>query len=264
MNSFCRIGGFGSHYYLDIDDDDAAAVGSICRILGSPEQIFCFFTPYQAELTECSKHCFRSPNRLSFAFYIMSKTAKLSWLEKNFAFYASYHNDPINQLIHIVCVWPILWTAILFLAYTDPIPGLDAITSMLPGNQVCNFAVVGTAIYFIYYLLIELPGIAGPIASAMIVLCYYSAMYVKETYAEQQPWKLGIVVHVGCWVAQFYGHGVHEGRSPALLDNLFQAIMMAPLFVLMEVLFKLGYKPKFHAKVQGIVDENIRQFKKKT
>lgn len=28
-------------------------------------------------------------------------------------------------------------------------------------------------------------------------------------------------VNVVAWIAQFYGHGVHEGRAPALLDNLF-------------------------------------------
>jgi uncharacterized membrane protein YGL010W len=36
----------------------------------------------------------------------MSKASKdLTWLEKSFAFYASYHADPTNQFIHIVCVW---------------------------------------------------------------------------------------------------------------------------------------------------------------
>jgi uncharacterized membrane protein YGL010W len=28
------------------------------------------------------------------------------------------------------------------------------------------------------------------------------------------------LIHVGSWIAQFYGHGVHEKRAPALLDNL--------------------------------------------
>ena len=28
------------------------------------------------------------------------------------------------------------------------------------------------------------------------------------------------VIHIVGWIAQLYGHGVHEGRSPALLDNL--------------------------------------------
>ena len=32
--------------------------------------------------------------------------------------------------------------------------------------------------------------------------------------------RIAEVIHVSCWLAQFYGHGVHEGRSPALVDNL--------------------------------------------
>jgi uncharacterized membrane protein YGL010W len=41
-------------------------------------------------------------------------------------------------------------------------------------------------------------------------------------------------LQVAGWVAQFVGHGVFEGRAPALLDNLVQAFFMAPIFVIME------------------------------
>ena len=36
-------------------------------------------------------------------------------LEKQFTFYASYHNNPINVLIHILCIWPILATGLVIL-----------------------------------------------------------------------------------------------------------------------------------------------------
>lgn len=42
-------------------------------------------------------------------------------------------------------------------------------------------------------------------------------------------------VHALCWIAQFYGHAAHEKRSPALMDNLFQALLAAPLFVLLKL-----------------------------
>ena len=32
--------------------------------------------------------------------------------------------------------------------------------------------------------------------------------------------NIALVVHVACWIAQFVGHGIYEGRSPALLDNI--------------------------------------------
>ena len=36
-------------------------------------------------------------------------------LKKQFTFYASYHNDPINIVIHLICIWPIFATTVVFL-----------------------------------------------------------------------------------------------------------------------------------------------------
>nr|GEY33339.1 uncharacterized endoplasmic reticulum membrane protein C16E8.02 [Tanacetum cinerariifolium] len=67
-----------------------------------------------------------------------------------------------------------------------------------------------------------------------------------------------------CWTGQFVGHGVFEKRAPALLDNLTQAFLMAPFFVLLEALqMAIGYEPYpgFHARVQAKVDANIKEWK---
>ena len=53
---------------------------------------------------------------------------------------------------------------------------------------------------------------------------------------------------------------MHEKRAPALFDNLYQAFIMAPLFVLMEVFFKCGYKRQFHERIKVIVQENKKKF----
>ena len=37
---------------------------------------------------------------------------------------------------------------------------------------------------------------------------------------DPQNVKIALAVHVASWLFQFYGHGVHEGRAPALLDNI--------------------------------------------
>lgn len=168
-----------------------------------------------------------------------------SWFENQFCFYAKYHREEINKHIHLVCVWPILWTAFLFLAYSDDIV-VSGIT-MPPGHHFGWAAVIAT-FYFVYYLLIELPGMAGPISAALIVATYFSAVHVKQTVPG--AWKTGLSVHIFCWVAQIVGHQFFEGNSPAFLDNIFQAFVMAPLFVVMEFLFMFGYKPSFAARVQ--------------
>lgn len=77
------------------------------------------------------------------------------------------------------------------------------------------------------------------------------ALYLANNIYQADPagaWKPALAVHVACWLVQFYTHGVHEGRAPALLDNLFQSIFMAPFFVLIEVAIKLGFMRDFHSR----------------
>ena len=111
----------------------------------------------------------------------------------------------------------------------------------------------------IYYCLIEQPGLAGPIAAFLVWGGYNAATYLQQAFPD--CWKTALVIHVGCWAAQIYGHQVHEGRAPAFLDNLAQAFLMAPLFVLLEVMFQFGYKPEFHKKANAIASKSILEFR---
>lgn len=69
--------------------------------------------------------------------------------------------------------------------------------------------------------------------------------------------KIAIGVHVFSWLAQFFGHGVFEGRAPALLDNLVQAFFLAPFFVWMELLFMCGYRPELKGRVDRAVKAEL-------
>ena len=71
-----------------------------------------------------------------------------------------------------------------------------------------------------------------------------------------------IYLHVAAWILQFIGHFVFEGRAPALLDSWDQALITAPMFVLLEIIFFLGYRKEFYAKCMAQVEKNIAEFKK--
>ena len=62
------------------------------------------------------------------------------------------------------------------------------------------------------------------------------------------------LVHVFCWYAQIHpGHGIYEGRKPALLDSVLQAFLDAPLFVWYEVAFACGYDPALKQELDAAV-----------
>jgi uncharacterized membrane protein YGL010W len=70
-----------------------------------------------------------------------------------------------------------------------------------------------------------------------------------------------IAIHIVSWVAQFIGHGKFEGRKPALMDNLVQALFLAPMFVWYEVLFTLGFYGGLKKEVDGQIEVEVAKMK---
>lgn len=124
-----------------------------------------------------------------------------------------------------------------------------------------NLGTIGAFIYAIFYVLLE--PVAGGLIAPVIVAGAAAANYFLATYgATTVNWWAG-GVHVVSWLAQFVGHGRFEGRAPALLDNLVQAILLAPLFVWMEVLFAVGYRPELKARYHENIEREVAAFQKK-
>lgn len=183
------------------------------------------------------------------------------WFEQNLAFYASYHHNETNKLVHIFFVWPIFFTAQVFLWNAGAAP--DVIANVFNGvfaKEQVTWCLLLSLAYAVYYFFVEQPGLAGPLASALVMTGYVVTKYINDQYVD--AWKFALVIHLFSWFAQIYGHQVYEKRSPAFLDNIVQALVMAPLFVLLEVLFTLGYKPELHKKIEVIAVKNIAEYRK--
>jgi len=120
---------------------------------------------------------------------------------------------------------------------------------------------LGTFFAFLWgglYVLLE------PVAGTVLgILCVVSAavgnqLRIANPTATNQ-WS--IVIFLVSWLAQFIGHGKFEGRAPALVDNVFQAFFLAPLFVWLEGLFMLGYRPNLKARVDKAVAVEVAKFR---
>ncbi|KAK1312985.1 hypothetical protein QJS10_CPA06g00461 [Acorus calamus] len=171
-------------------------------------------------------------------------------LERHFAFYGAYHSNPVNVLVHVFFVWPIFFTALVILQFTPtllafPFEGL-----------VLNSSFVFALIYGLFYASLDRK--AGSLAAFLCFLCWFGSGLLARRLGFDLGWKVVLAAQLFCWTGQFIGHGVFEKRAPALLDNLSQAFLMAPFFVLLELLQKLvGYEPypgfqkSVHAKVEA-------------
>ncbi|KAJ5371822.1 hypothetical protein N7517_003828 [Penicillium concentricum] len=178
-------------------------------------------------------------------------------LEKQLLFYGAYHSNPINVAIHITCVPAILFTGIILACNCPPlVPLPDALQiDYLPVNA----GTIGAVIYATFYVLLE-PIAGGLLAAPLIAAAYYGNYFLSTHGNIVNYWAGGI--QVVSWLAQFIGHGVFEKRAPALLDNLVQAFLLAPLFVWMEVLFFFGYRPELKERFEKGVEVEILKFRK--
>ncbi|KAF9471838.1 DUF962-domain-containing protein [Pholiota conissans] len=180
-------------------------------------------------------------------------------VDKQLAFYGAYHSNNVNIFIHIICVPMIVWS---FQALVAPF----VLPSFIPAYHYVindylvfstNYATLMAVVYLAYYYLLE--PMAAFIYTPQMVL-----MVLSATAFAQQPEYIpkAAALHAVCWIAQFIGHGVAEGRAPALLDNLIGAVVLAPFFVHLEILFGLGYRPAMHKRINNLVGLEIARIRK--
>ncbi|KEH33299.1 2-hydroxy-palmitic acid dioxygenase mpo1 [Medicago truncatula] len=184
-------------------------------------------------------------------------------LEKHFAFYGSYHSNPKNIIIHILFVWPILFTALVHLYFTPPLFHCYVLNFINP-ILIFNLGFVFAVVYGLFYAALDIK--AGSFAAVLTFLCWVGASFVAKSIGYELAWKVVLATQLFCWAGQIFGHYVFEKRAPALLDNIAQAFLMAPFFVVLEILqSSIGYEPYpgFQRKVQARIDANIKEWKNK-
>jgi uncharacterized membrane protein YGL010W len=120
-----------------------------------------------------------------------------------------------------------------------------------------NLGTIGAILYSGFYILLE--PVAGSVLLPVILgwTAYANHLTTSPYSSTVNTWT--IALQIVSWIAQFVGHGAFEGRAPALLDNLVQALVLAPFFVFMEALFKFGYRPELQKRVNDAVEKEIKR-----
>ena len=121
--------------------------------------------------------------------------------------YGESHRNPVNELIHIVCIPAIVFSLLGILWALHPAVAL----------------LVAAAALAYYVTLSRTFALGmGVMAGAMLVLL---AMLPNGTVL---PTSIG--VFVAAWLGQFVGHHI-EGKKPSFFDDL-RFLLIGPLFVL--------------------------------
>lgn len=141
--------------------------------------------------------------------------------------YSDDHRNGLNQIIHWICVPPIVWTVMAAL-FVIPVPG----TMFRPGMWA-GFAMVAAVAYYLR--------LSRPLGLAMAVAFVVMLAVTWWLYGVLGPRNLlytAIAVFVIAWVAQFIGHEF-EGKRPSFLTDL-TYLLIGPLWLMSKLFRKLG------------------------
>jgi len=209
---------------------------------------------------------------LAFFCSILRTMITETQLSSALAFYASYHQDPLNQAIHFVFVPTLLYSFIVYFAHF-PMLGLSI---ALPGGtadepHLLTYATLIPCVYAAYYCYLD-PFSGWSQVYGMIVFMMYASA-VRLVLADRRaaskksdgsvgwagtgwPLKLAAALQVLGWYMQLHpGHAVFEGVKPALLDGLGQSLSVAPLFAFYEGLWAFGLQADLHNATAVLVAE---------
>jgi len=140
--------------------------------------------------------------------------------------YGESHQDPINKLIHWICV-PLIIISLLGLLWSVPFPGGDSPTQFV--NWV-TILLLGAVCY--YFLL------SWQLAAGMIIFsCILYAILLWLDNLVISLWLLSLIIFTLAWVGQFIGHYI-EGKHPSFFKDI-QFLLIGPLWLLATVYRKL-------------------------
>ena len=159
----------------------------------------------------------------------------MSVFENRMSGYAAYHKHPRNKFTHFFGVPMVYYSPLIALGWVRfEIAGVDL-----------SFAWVVFAAIMIWYFTMDVT-FAAIMTVVSIPIVYLCDSAAKLPFNESLTIVLAINI-VG-WAVQLIGH-YFEGRRPALVDNLTQSLM-APLFLIAETMFFMGFRKDLEHTVE--------------
>ena len=172
-----------------------------------------------------------------------------------FVSYGKYHNNIINKLIHIVFI-PTIVFCVYGIGHFYPIANIDFM-----GIKELDIGLV---------MLVLLPPVyifSGLLTTLCLIFMYFCSLsmfeqhkFDKDFYQSLSYFQFLLALKTFSWIMQFLGHGIFEGRAPALMNNAFSALV-APTFVVIEILYMFGYNKEKINECQVIIDKDIAEYR---
>lgn len=144
--------------------------------------------------------------------------------------YGHSHQNPINKLVHWVCV-PLITLTLLALLWSIPTGPLAEVAPWF------NLAWVLVAIAVVFYLRMSVVIALGMFVVTAIAI---GLILAWERFVPAPIWPTALALFVLAWIGQFIGHKI-EGAKPSFLEDI-QFLLVGPAWLLHFVYRKVGIR----------------------
>lgn len=142
--------------------------------------------------------------------------------------YGESHQNPVNKLIHWVCV-PAIVYSVVGLLWSLPVPVVFSDTS-----PILNWGTLFLMASVVYYFILSIP-----LALGMVAVIFGLVYLLNWSNGLSIPlWQISVAIFVLAWIVQFIGHHI-EGKKPSFFKDV-QFLMIGPLWLLSFVYKRLG------------------------
>lgn len=139
------------------------------------------------------------------------------WLEA----YGESHQNPINVVIHKVCV-PLIFISLYSILFSLQFP--------IQKSMYCNWANLVYLLVLVFYFRLNWKvGLVFLALGFIIALCAFLIWVMWFYLSDRAMLRYSAIVFVIAWVGQFIGHKI-EGKKPSFLEDL-QFLLIGPIWV---------------------------------
>lgn len=149
--------------------------------------------------------------------------------------YGESHQNPINKLMHWICI-PIIFFSVYGLLASIPSGFLQA---LVPASikDYANFGSVLFLLGLVFFLRTSFSIFLGMLAICLLTMM--GNIYIMNNIS-MSLWLVSLIIFVVGWIGQFYGHSV-EGKKPSFFKDL-QFLMIGPAWLLGFIYKKIGLR----------------------
>lgn len=138
--------------------------------------------------------------------------------------YREYHTKKWTIYTHFVGIPLVTFSVLLVLGW---------FRLSMPGVFTISFAWLVLIAFSVYYIWLD--RIFGLATAALLLVLTLIAHFFTLNGPTALSIKLFFITFVFGWILQLLGHAI-EGKKPALFDSFFESVVVAPIFIVAEVL----------------------------